>query len=306
MGVISNTHYKGAARMNISYDHYRVFYYVALYGNLTQAARVLLNNQPNLTRTIKTLEGELGCPLFARTNRGMRLTPEGERLFAHVRVAIETIEAGEAEIIESRNLACGSVYVAASEVALHCTLLPALKKYRALYPGIRLKISNHSTPQAIAAIRDGIADIAIVTTPTLPSGMVEEITVRKFREVAVCSSAFPALLNGRVRFETLLQHPLISLGAHTKSFELYSQFFANEGLTYQPETEAATADQILPMVKADLGVGFVPREFLEGVAGVSTIETEKPLPEREIRIVKRREQSLSVAAKALERVILSL
>ena len=58
------------------------------------------------------------------------------------------------------------------------------------------------------------------------------------------------------------------------------------------------------MVKADIGIGFVPKEFLIGVAGVSIIETEKPLPEREIRIVKRREQTLSIAAKELERLIL--
>ena len=42
--------------MYISYDYYRVFYYVARYGNVSQAARLLLNNQPNLTRTIKKLE----------------------------------------------------------------------------------------------------------------------------------------------------------------------------------------------------------------------------------------------------------
>lgn len=290
--------------MYISYDYYRIFYYVAKYGNITQAAKILLNNQPNLTRAIKTLESELGCPLFIRSNRGMKLTPEGERLFAHIRVALESIKAGEAEIIESRNLEKGSVFVAASEVALHCALLPALKQYRMLYPGIKLKISNHSTPQAVDAIKNGIADIAVVTTPTLPSAMIEEITVRKFHEVAVCSSAFSGLLKGKVSFAELLGYPMVSLGAQTKSFELYSEFFAKEGLRYQPETETATADQILPMVKADIGIGFVPKEFLIGVEGVSIIETEKPLPEREIRIVKRREQTLSIAAKELERLIL--
>ena len=290
--------------MYISYDYYRIFYYVAKYGNITQAAKILLNNQPNLTRAIKTLESELGCPLFIRNNRGMKLTPEGERLFAHIRIALENIEAGEAEIIESRNLEKGSVFVAASEVALHCVLLPVLKQYRTLYPGIRLKISNHSAPQAVDAIKNGIADIAVVTTPTLPSAMIEEITVRKFHEVAVCSSAFSELLESTVSFAELLSYPMISLGTQTKSFELYSEFFAEEGLHYQPETEAATADQILPMVKADLGIGFIPREFLSGVDGVYIIETEKPLPEREIRIVKRHEQTLSIAAKELERLIL--
>lgn len=290
--------------MYISYDYYRIFYYVAKYGNITQAAKILLNNQPNLTRAIKTLESELGCPLFIRNNRGMKLTPEGERLFEHIRIAFENIEAGEAEIIESRNLEKGTVFVAASEVALHCVLLPVLKQYRTLYPGIRLKISNHSTPQAVDAIKNGIADIAVVTTPTLPSAMIEEVTVRKFHEVAVCSAAFSELLGEKVGFAELLSYPMISLGTQTKSFELYSEFFAEEGLHYHPETEAATADQILPMVKADLGIGFIPREFLQGVEGVFVIETEKSLPEREIRIVKRHEQPLSIAARELERLIL--
>lgn len=290
--------------MYIAYDYYRIFYYVAKYGNVTQAARVLLNNQPNLTRAVKTLESELGCPLFIRSNRGMKLTPEGERLLRHIRIAIENIEAGEAEIIESRNLERGSVFVASSEVALHCVLLPVLKKYRSLYPGIKLKISNHSTPQAIDAIKNGFADIAVVTTPTLPSAMLDEITVRKFREVAVCSSAFSELWGRKVSFEELLSYPLISLGTQTKSYEFYSDFFAGEGLRYQPETEAATADQIVPMVKADLGIGFVPEEFLEGIEGVSVIETEKPLPEREIRVVKRCEQPLGIAAKEMEKLIL--
>ena len=290
--------------MYISYDYYRIFYYVAKYGNITQAAKILLNNQPNLTRAIKTLESELGCPLFIRNNRGMKLTPEGERLFEHIRIAFENIEAGEAEIIESRNLEKGTVFVAASEVALHCVLLPVLKQYRTLYPGIRLKISNHSTPQAVDANTNGIADIAVVTTPTLPSAMIEEMTVRKFHEVAVCSAAFSELLGEKVGFAELLSYPMISLGTQTKSFELYSDFFAEEGLHYRPETEAATADQILPMVKADLGIGFIPREFLQGVEGVFVIETEKSLPEREIRIVKRHEQTLSIAAKELERLIL--
>lgn len=291
--------------MAISYDSYRIFYYVAKYGNLTQAARVLLSNQPNLTRTIKTLESELGCLLFTRNNRGMKLTPEGARLFAHVRVAFESIEAGEAELAESREPGSGMVSVAVSEIALHLVLLPALKKYRARYPGVRLKISNHSTPQALEAIRNMAADIAVVTTSTAPTGALEEVTVRRFREVAVCSAAFPELRGEAIPFSRLADEPLISLGTQTKAFELYARFFADRGLRYRPEIEVATADQILPLVRADLGVGFVPREFLAGDSGLTVIRTQTPLPEREIRIVKRRDQALSVAARELERLLLA-
>lgn len=292
--------------MNINYDYYRIFYFVAKYGNISQAAKLLLNNQPNLTRTIKNLESELGCPLFSRTNRGMRLTPEGQKLYEHIKVAIEHIEAGEEEITESKNLQTGTVFVAASEVALRCLLLPVLKKFRMLYPGVRIRISNHSTPQAIAALKDGTADIAIVTTPTVRSASLSETPLRSVREVAICSPAFKELLGRKISLADLSNYPLISLGTSTKSFEFYSAFFTKHGLPYSPDIEAATADQILPMAQADLGVGFVPEEFVNPSDKVQIIDLEEEIPERSICLIKRKEQPLSVAAKELERMIIEL
>lgn len=289
--------------MYISYDYYRVFYYVAKYGNLSQAAKLLLNNQPNMTRTIKRLEGELGCPLFLRSKKGMKLTPEGERLYEHIRIAIEHIDAGEAELTESRNLQNGTVYIAASEVALRCLLLPVLKKYRLLYPGIHIRVSNHSTPQAIAALKEGSADIAVVTSPTVHTASLVEKPVKPIKETAVCSRYFKELTNRQVTLEELTEFPLISLGKDTKSFEFYSTLFATHGLPYEPDIEAFTADQILPMVEADLGVGFVPAEFLRDGTDICTIDLKEEIPERNIVLIKRKEQPLSVAAKELERMI---
>ena len=109
--------------MYANYDYYRIFYYVARYGGVSHAAKVLAADQPNLTRAVKNLESALGCPLFSRSRRGMTLTPEGEKLYGHVRIAFEHIEAGEAELVDSRNLQSGTVFVAASEVALRGLLL---------------------------------------------------------------------------------------------------------------------------------------------------------------------------------------
>lgn len=55
--------------MNINYEYYKIFYYVAKYKNMTKAAIILNNNQPNISRTIKLLENELGCQLLIRSNR---------------------------------------------------------------------------------------------------------------------------------------------------------------------------------------------------------------------------------------------
>ena len=290
--------------MDISYDYYRIFYYAAKYGNLSQAAKRLMNNQPNLTRAIKNLESQLGCPLFIRTNRGMNLTPEGKKLYDHVRIAFEHIEAGEAELTESRNMHSGGVYVAASEVALRCLLLPVLKKYRLLYPGVRIRISNHSTPQAIAALKDGVADLAVVTTPTGRPASLTEKNLMPVQEVAVCSPALASVAGRKVSLSELQQYPMIALGTETKSFELYSSFFAAHGLPYHPEIEASTADQILPMVEADLGIGFVPEQFLAMSNHVTRIDLIEKIPPRNICIVKRRDQALSLAARELERMIM--
>ena len=54
--------------MYISYEYYRIFYHVARCGNLTKAAEALQNSQPNLTRAIRNLEAEIGCPLFDFTD----------------------------------------------------------------------------------------------------------------------------------------------------------------------------------------------------------------------------------------------
>ena len=85
--------------MNISYDSYRVFYYAAKYKSFSQAAAALYNDQPNVTRMIRRLESELRCPLFFRSPQGVRLTPEGEKLYTHIAAAFESIAAGEAELL---------------------------------------------------------------------------------------------------------------------------------------------------------------------------------------------------------------
>ena len=79
--------------MNVNFENYKTFYFVAKFGNITAAAEALYSEQPNVTRTIKNLEKELGCTLFTRSNKGVTLTPEGEKLYRRVAIAYEQITA---------------------------------------------------------------------------------------------------------------------------------------------------------------------------------------------------------------------
>ena len=151
--------------MDINFEYYKIFYYVAKYCNFTKAARALGNSQPNVTRAMNNLEQQINSILFIRNNRGVQLTPEGERLYAHVSAAMSQILAAEEELSDSTGLSHGSVSIGASETALNIYLLDRLKPFHMAYPGIRLKIYNHSTPQAINAVKNGMIDFAVVSTP---------------------------------------------------------------------------------------------------------------------------------------------
>ena len=290
--------------MYISYDYYRVFYFVAKYENISQAAKLLLNNQPNITRTIKNLESALGCTLFVRNRHGVKLTPEGERLYSHVKIAFEHLEAGEEEISLDKTLQRGVVSIGATEVALHCLLLPILKKYRALYPNVKINISNHSTPQATQALKNGLLDFALVTTPTVESNLISEKSVKEIKEVAVCSAAYGELINKTVSLEKINEYPIISLSPVTKTYERYADIFSSHGLHFNPNIEAATTDQIVLMVKADLGISFIPSEMLRNEPEIKEISIKEDIPPRHICLIKRKDHSLGIAAKKMEEMIL--
>lgn len=293
--------------MYISYDYYRIFYYVAKYRSFTKAAHVLLNSQPNITRAVKNLESGLGCSLFFRTKKHVSLTPEGEKLFAHIQVAFDHIQAGEEELSQENQLQRGLVSIGASETALHCLLLPVLKEYRRCYPGISIKVSNHSTPQAIKALKNGLVDLAVVTTPLEEAKNLKQRVIKEIREVAVCGQAYAFLAEKQVSLEEIHRYPIVSLGRQTKTYEFYSQFFSKHGLMLSPDIEAATADQILPMVKNDLGIGFVPELFVRNEAdqkGLYVLDLAEEIPKRSVCMLKRTDLTLSIAAKKLENMIL--
>lgn len=292
--------------MDISYDYYRVFYYVAKNKSFTAAAKALMNNQPNITRMIKRLEEALGCTLFVRGRHGVTLTPEGEKLYDHVSIAFEHIQSAEIEIARDRSLQSGTVTVAASEIALHCTLLPLLKKYRQAYPGVRIRVLNHTTPQALEFLKNGLADFAMVTTPLRTTNGLQISPLRRIQEVPVCSNALSIDGARPLSWKKLMNYPLISFGVQTNSYSFYSKWFSDMGMQFAPDIEASTADQILPMVKSDLGIGFVPTDFLEMDSQADhlvVLNMEPPIPPREIVLLKREHVTLSVAARELERMI---
>ena len=257
--------------MNISYDSYRVFYYAAKYRSFSQAAAALYSNQPNVTRMIRKLESELGCALFFRSPQGVRLTPEGEKLYTHIAVAFESIEAGEEEVLSDQSLQSGIVHIAASSLALRTRLLQVLARYRRAYPHVRICLTNHSASHGLAAVQNGLADFAILAEgASVPDSLTAQ-KIDEIQEIPICGSAFLELTEEPVSLKRLADYPIISLTEGTSSHDFYAELFLRHGLSFSPDVEVETTAQVPPVVQSDLGVGFVPREMLYGTPEASGI-----------------------------------
>lgn len=293
--------------MYISLDAYRVFFFVAKYRSFTKAAQLLYSNQPNVTRTIKKLEQSLGCPLFLRSSRSVQLTPEGEELYTHISLAMQQIQSGEEMILRHTTLQSGIVRIGASEIALHRVLLPVLEQFRKEYPGIRLQIFNSNSQQAVSALKEHKVDFSLLTLPVALGEEFQDTAIAAFREVPVCAKTLAEAAKPAQTLKELASFPLISLCNGTSTHTLYSEWFQTHGLTFSPDIEAATADQILPLIRAGLGIGFLPEETALEAAesgSVQLLNLIEQTPERIICLVKRKDTPLSIAAEMLEQMLL--
>lgn len=287
--------------MYVTWDYYKVFYYVAKYQNFTKAARVLGSNQPNVTHTMNRLEEQLGCVLFIRSNRGVTLTPEGELLYARVSSAAVQIQEAEEELSASATLEHGSISISATETALNIYLSDKLRAFHEDFPRIRLRISNHSTPQAVQAVRNGEVDFAVVSTPAEAEAPLNIVELEPFREILVGGRTFTALASQTLSLKELSAYPLISLSEESMTRAFYRQFFLEYDAVLRPDTEAATTDQMLTLVRSELGLAFVPEPMTRNALKsreIVQLTLREEIPARSVCLVYDRHRPLNTAARA--------
>ena len=293
--------------MSVNFEYYKIFYYVAKYRNISKAAGALRNNQPNLTRVIKLLENELGCQLMLRTNKGIVLTEEGERLYGYVQPAVEGLWKAEEELTGRTGPEGGTVILGASETALHLFLFDRIQEYHEKYPDVRVKIYNHSTPQALAALKNGLIDFAVVTMPVKPEPPVKAKELYTFRDILAGGTRYRDMAKETHSLSDVADCSFVSMEKNTSTYELYSPFFLVTRLEFAPDIEVATADLILPMLENNLGLGFLP-EKLAGPSiksgKICQVRIKEKIPERGVSLVYDTERGLNAAAREMKKILL--
>lgn len=292
--------------MAISFDSYKIFYYVARYQNITAASRALFLTQPTVSHAIQTLENALGCRLFVRTKKGVILTPEARLLYEHVAPACEHIFMGEEALSRQLSMSEGLLRIGASETTLHHYLLPYLEQFKAQYPHIRLKISNSTTPAAITALKNGMVDFAVVISPK----QEEQLTVRPvsdFPDIFIAGAHFSHLKGMRLHIKDLTGYPLVCMEKGTSTRGYLESLFLKHHCELVPDIELATTDLITPMVAHNLGIGFVPADFAKAAlakGSVFRLDIADEFRNRSICVVHHTLQPLSAAGNAFLKLLI--
>lgn len=293
--------------LNVSYDYYRIFYYVARYKSFSTAAKMLGSNQPNVTKVMNKLEQQTGCTLFVRSNKGIALTAEGRRLYEHVRVAYGQLMIAEDELEKASGLENGIINIGASETALHGILLSVLRGFHEDHPNVRIHLSNYNTPQALQALRQNIVDFCVITAPPDIPKDCRAVNIMEYAEYLVASDDFVCNRKDDVfMLETLAEFSLIALEEGTGTYEHYNRVFAEHGCQFSPDIQVATSDLLLPLIENNLGIGFVPEFMIEGKGGgkrLTQLHLKEEMPARKICLVENRNKSLGIAAEALKKAI---
>lgn len=119
------------------HDLLRLFTEIARFSSFSDAAGAMHMTKGAISYQIKTLEADLGMPLFERTSRGVRLTREGQAVLAASRPRFEEIET---ELLAIKGMASRTLTVGVSTYFAARWLSPRLMSFLQDHQDVQLRI----------------------------------------------------------------------------------------------------------------------------------------------------------------------
>ncbi|MFB6437421.1 LysR family transcriptional regulator [Streptomyces sp. NPDC056411] len=275
-------------------------------GSFTAAARSLHLAQSTVTVQIRTLERELGTPLFDRlpsgtvpTRAGLRLLEDAETVLDAVARLRARASTGQGDAADGAAIE-GEVAVAAGDSLCSARLPGVIAALRRDHPGLDVHLQAAGTAPAVDGLRSGRLDLALLLEP--------EVTDRD-------------LLARRIASEPLVyvaaaDHRLAGRTADWAELARESFFVHEEGCSYSDRlvgvlegmpgvrpriTRFGSIDATRSCVAAGLGLTLLPRvtvagQLAEGRLAEVAGPAAEPVP---VQLVRHRRRWVSPAARAV-------
>lgn len=285
--------------LDINFELYKVFYYVATTLSFSEASKRLYISQSAVSQSIKLLEKRLNQSLFVRSTKRVSLTPEGEVLLQHIQPAVNLIMRGESQLLEVNSLEGGQLRIGASDTLCRYFLVPYLNRFHHLYPHVHLKVTNRSSQACCELLAHGQVELIITNYPNPPLfGLSTLTTLKPFRDVFLANRNFFPCPETPLSLAELSTYPLLMLDRKSVSGQSLVHLFRQNQLELMPEIELNSNDLLVDLARIGLGVAYIPEYCVPADdPDLYCIPMQDDIPERKIVTAYSEDSPLSAAAK---------
>lgn len=270
--------------MDINYELYKVFYYVASSLSFSAASKQLFISQSAVSQSIKTLEKKLGQPLFIRSTKKVQLTPAGKVLLKHIEPAMNLIQRGENQLLDSTTLGLGQLHIGASDTICRYFLVPYLKQFHKKFPNVPIKVTNATSLSCVDLLEQGKVDLIVTNFPNsrLNHSYIQK-TVLNFSDVFIANPSYFDLTMQEVSLADLQQYPILMLDRKSTTSEYLHNLFLQHQLELVPEIELSSNDLLIDLAKIGLGIAFIPDYCLTRQSrDLFVLSTKETMPTRQL------------------------
>ncbi|WP_187369020.1 LysR family transcriptional regulator [Baekduia soli] len=265
----------------------RVLRAVAEHGSFAAAAAELRYTPSAVSQQIAALERECGAVLVDRGPRGARLTQAGAVLDRHAALVLGQLAAARAELDDLARVRGGSLRLAAFESAWTALVPAAVAGFRERHPEVRLHLAEEDPVPAVAAVRAGGCDLAVVFEPNA----LDAAALQGLQRTAVARDPLWAVLPAGHRLAGAARVPLAALEGEPwvapTAFCAGVVRAACRDAGFEPDIVFSSADYgaVQGFVAAGAGVALVPYLALTGNARVAARPLTGPPPARTLAAI---------------------
>jgi LysR family transcriptional regulator, cyn operon transcriptional activator len=277
--------------------HLRYFVAIANAGTMAKASELVFVTQSTLSHQLAQLEAELGCALFERIGRSLRLSDAGRELLGHARGVLAQVEEGKQAVDRARTVASGILRVGVIHSFVTDLMPRVCSAYLKSHAGVKLQIVELTALDIEAQVAEGALDVGVAFYPPGNEAIMGE---RLFDDTLVLAVPPKHALAARksVRFAQLDGVPLAMLGTRFATRRLLDGHFQRAGISPQIAVEIDSVDALLHLVQQGAATAFLPSRMVGRARGVRLVQVTDPKPVRSAGLVWRRSTYRAAAATA--------
>lgn len=252
----------GIYNSQFDFNKYRTFYAVAECRSFSKATELLHITQPAISHTIKELEEQLGCKLFVRENRNIKLTTTGEKLYSYVQKAFNSIIMAEKSLLESSEELTGSVRIGIySHISL--IMLPKLiKEFSEKHSEVNFEIYVSSTNELKEKLKNKELDFIILQYPIFMNSNI--YTEKVLCEMENCfftnKTYYESFISNN---KSIVEYPLILPTRGFDDINSLEEMFKKNGMYFKSSLTVYTTELTKRLVKEGLGIGWGLKKIVE-------------------------------------------